>query len=1525
MKTSDARSSAISILITLIFIVSFMAAVLPQVISPKPVYAYDPSLIAYTANGSWTAPAGVTSITVLVVGGGGGGAGAGGIPINDGGGGGAGGLIFNASYPVTPGNSYTVTVGPGGPYGNGNASGTTGGNSVFDTLTAKGGGGGGCYNANGKGGGSGGGGSGASSSGYATAGGSGTSGQGNTGGKGYKGSEGAGGGGGGNTSVGSDGTCPGGLGKGGNGGSGGDYHWTFGTTYGQSGVFAGGGGGAGYQTKGTGGSGGGGDGATNNNNGNDATVANSGSGGGGAANPSSGTKHGGNGAAGIVILKWYWVNTTAGSGGTIVTPSVVSAGYAVNATIYIYAVPNACYTFNGWTGDTAGLNSTATASAYWSTLTSNRSVTANFVAITGTPTVTTQSPTGISKTGATGNGNITSIGCDTVTRRGFCYKAGTSGDPTTSDSVAYDDGSFSTGAYTKAISGLTAGTGYRVRAYAVNSYGTSYGSTVQMYTTSDWGQTDYQYRKSLTIPHTDDGALTNYQIKISIVKGSGSDSGCTVYLNNSALNWPSDVRFTKADGTTLLDFWREEYDSTDGTWWVEFDSIPAHPDDGQFYLYYGNASAADASNGGNTFTFFDDFNDNSINSSAWTTVNSGSGNYVNESNQEIQIHTNGSKRVYLRSLSSLSAPYILDCKAKKSENIEINIHWDGIANGSEAQAYNAYWAPGYRSWLPSDILWIREFTNGASSDQDTYSITLDNNYHNYETVAKTSGINISYDGTWVLDTTDTTRTSGYLGFSSREQPNAVNAYYDDVRIRQYTANQPSCGTWGSVENLLPTVTTQAPTGISKTGATGNGNITAAGSFTITRRGFCYKSGTSGDPTTTDSTAYDDGSFSTGAYTKAISGLSAGTGYRVRAYAVNSYGTSYGSTVQMYTTANWGQTDYQYRKSLTIPHTDDGALTNYQMKISIINGSGSDSSCTVYLNNSALNWPSDIRFTKADGTTLLDFWREEYDATDGTWWVEFDSIPAHPDEGQFYIYYGYASATDASNGSNTFLFFDDFSGTLGKWDSCQVNNHDTSYSCDASVESGELHFETTGCMAYLPNNASVWAGSTDTITEVKAKPISATSNIFDIGIWSRAVSDFYAGGFCQWESANTSVTWKYVSPTATQLSSVAFTITAGTWYKWKFIVGGTIQKFYVDDVLKNDTSDTAVSGSGRTAISQDSYNQTGGSGDNIHSHYDDFRVRQYTANEPSCGTWGSVENRPNAPTIGTVSLWTTGGSPTETTSMSPQVEYNIKIPVTDSDTLNDLVTVNATLYYDSDGTYSEGEVPTSGNTQTCAILTWTKATNTLTISSGAGSSWAVNNSSSVFPSLSGTSGTFELHFTPGKVATYTTGAAKWHIYAKATDSISLTGTGTKQNLTMNWYGEIAVNTGSVNWGSISPGTDFGESTKQTGISVTYVSNGAYAEQVSGSGTWTGAPSGTATLNSGGSPSANQFSLKADDTATLGSAVLVNVSPSYTTVDNTGTITGESGDSVTTNTLWLKLGTPFTTANYSGTIYWQIAQP
>lgn len=96
------------------------------------------------------------------------------------------------------------------------------------------------------------------------------------------------------------------------------------------------------------------------------------------------------------------------------------------------------------------------------------------------PTVTTQSPTLITQTTATGNGNVTSDGGDTVTERGVCW--GTSANPDTSGSHS-NDGVGGTGSYTSSITGLSENVAYHCRAYAINSIGTSYGSDVQFTST----------------------------------------------------------------------------------------------------------------------------------------------------------------------------------------------------------------------------------------------------------------------------------------------------------------------------------------------------------------------------------------------------------------------------------------------------------------------------------------------------------------------------------------------------------------------------------------------------------------------------------------------------------------------------------------------------------------------------------------------------------------------------------------------------------------------------------------------------------------------------------------------------------------------------------------------------------------------------------------------------------------------------------------------------------------------------------
>ena len=131
---------------------------------PNP-YPGSPYVVSdFTSPGTYTAPATTTAINLLVVGGGGGG---GGINPQHGGsgGGGAGGLIYLNNLSVTPGSTYSVTIGEGGAGGEASNSpagnGASGGDTTFvysPSVSIIGeGGGGGSYSDDGAPGGSGGG------------------------------------------------------------------------------------------------------------------------------------------------------------------------------------------------------------------------------------------------------------------------------------------------------------------------------------------------------------------------------------------------------------------------------------------------------------------------------------------------------------------------------------------------------------------------------------------------------------------------------------------------------------------------------------------------------------------------------------------------------------------------------------------------------------------------------------------------------------------------------------------------------------------------------------------------------------------------------------------------------------------------------------------------------------------------------------------------------------------------------------------------------------------------------------------------------------------------------------------------------------------------------------------------------------------------------------------------------------------------------------------------------------------------
>jgi len=119
----------------------------------------------------------------------------------------------------------------------------------------------------------------------------------------------------------------------------------------------------------------------------------------------------------------------------------------------------------------------------------------------------------------------------------------------------------------------------------------------------------------------------------------------------------------------------------------------------------------------------------------------------------------------------------------------------------------------------------------------------------------------------------------------------------------------------------------------------------------------------------------------------------------------------------------GQT-LAYRRAVTLTNSGS-ALANYQVKIVL-------SSLNMNFANAQSNG-GDVRFLASDGLTNLPYWIENWNSASQSaiLWVNVPSIPSGTST--IYLVYGNPSVTTTASGTNTFLFFDDFSvadpGTL----------------------------------------------------------------------------------------------------------------------------------------------------------------------------------------------------------------------------------------------------------------------------------------------------------------------------------------------------------------------------------------------------------------------------------------------------------------------------------------------------------------
>lgn len=184
--------------------------------------------------------------------------------------------------------------------------------------------------------------------------------------------------------------------------------------------------------------------------------------------------------------------TTANSGGEVTS----DGGLSVTARGVCWNISTNPTTANSKTTDGTGTGSfvstltslTANTTYYVRAYATNSEGTAygaevSFKTAANLPTVITTSATIMGTTTAVGGGNITSDGGSAIIARGVCWDSSTG--PTINGSKSPETGTAST--FICAITGLTAGKTYYVRAYATNSAGTGYGNELTITTKSTNG------------------------------------------------------------------------------------------------------------------------------------------------------------------------------------------------------------------------------------------------------------------------------------------------------------------------------------------------------------------------------------------------------------------------------------------------------------------------------------------------------------------------------------------------------------------------------------------------------------------------------------------------------------------------------------------------------------------------------------------------------------------------------------------------------------------------------------------------------------------------------------------------------------------------------------------------------------------------------------------------------------------------------------------------------------------------------
>jgi len=292
-----------------------------------------------------------------------------------------------------------------------------------------------------------------------------------------------------------------------------------------------------------------------------------------------------------------------------------------------------------------------------------------------------------------------------------------------------------------------------------------------------WYNSSWLKRKPITLTGGSSGAQSDYQVKLTVTYDSDMKSDF------------SDLRFTKADGTTLIDSWLEDHTaSTSATVWVETDT-PANTVDADIFMYYGNSGASSDWDIGETFLLGDDFAGSSVDTGKWNVTGS-----PTVTNSEVSLSNDD----IITSIATFGFETVMTAKSKANEQDSSFVGYYTDAN-NRTQLQNSDFAS------PDDFdrIGLTLVKGGSStvSQNDGWS-DFRNTYYKY-TIKRISGSLIEYSQG---SDSNTYTNSSYIATGDMSaniyvwdssQESTLTA--DWIFVRKYAANPATYG-FGSEES-----------------------------------------------------------------------------------------------------------------------------------------------------------------------------------------------------------------------------------------------------------------------------------------------------------------------------------------------------------------------------------------------------------------------------------------------------------------------------------------------------------------------------------------------------------------------------------------------------------------------------------------------------------------------------------------------------------------------------------------------------